>query len=180
MEGHWVANWLHHGTMQSITSLLINSLLLLCCQCSFSTWNGRFSNEHAAHGNISISLSIPFYPSHFNIRITQQTATRIRDPRRARAHGLPQFSFICTALNHRYSLKGLNTLLTLAPQRARKNSSLARKKPWGGTQSGGSLLHGMIRSGGGAIIDMHTFRPNILKGLWPVNRKSPVAITATR
>ena len=47
------------------------------------------------------------------------------------------FNFICTALNHHYSLKGLNrqnindTTLTQAPKKSKKElPSSVRKKPW--------------------------------------------------
>ena len=75
-----------------------------------------------------------------------------------------QLNSISLALNHTHRLKGLNrpymyeTPLTLAPPEGkRKLPSSARKRSRGGTQSGGSLLQGMIRSAKGAIIGIHTY-----------------------
>ena len=70
---------------------------------------------------------------------------------------------ISLALNHTHRLKGLNRPYMYEtppdpspPEGKRKPPSSARKRSRGGTQSGGSLLQGMIRSAKGAIIGVHT------------------------
>ena len=73
------------------------------------------------------------------------------------------FHFICIALNHRYSLKGLNRPIYLrhppdpSPPEGKKNS-LNQQVPLNLEKEGGrSLLPRMIRSAIGVIIDIHTF-----------------------